>query len=83
MQKDRSGLKAKPSCVLVLFAGLPHLDEIIVVRPAFKFVIQLVIALETFGIADSHVGVVIGYQPAFSEITMLRGHRDANLRKTG
>jgi len=43
----------------------------------------LVIAFETFGVADSHIGAVIDYQPAFPEAAMLRSYGEANLYKTG
>jgi hypothetical protein len=80
---DHPALEAEPSCIPVLFTGLPHFDEIIVVRPAFKLVIQLVVAFVTLRITDSHIGTVIGYQPALSEIAMLRGYCEANLYEAG
>lgn len=68
---------------MILFASFPHFHENIVIGPAFKLVVDFVVAFETFGIADTHVGTIVGDQPAFTKIPVLRGNRGTYLGKRG
>ena len=76
---ESTALKAESTGVLIGLARLPDFIETLKVRATFEFVIQLIIAFISIGMAQPQVGAVICNQPAFPEIAMRRGDRSADL----